>query len=345
VNLIGGQVDYHEGIVVAMAVDRDVWVAARPASASRVRVTSLDLDGTVDVAADGSTDPAAIEPVWGRAVGGVVRTLAERGRPPAGADLAVASTVPIGGGLSSSAAFEVAVALALCDAAGWTLPPLDLARAAQEAEHRALGVPCGIQDQLTAVAAHADAALVIDCRSLAIEHLPLPPAVGVLVVHSGVPRTLAGSLWTARRQESFAVARALGLRVLRDATPAQVASEPRGRHVVSEIERAHAFAAALRRGAVDELGPLLRASHRSSRDDMQVSIPELDALVDCLEEAGALGARLTGGGFGGCVVALVPAEAVTDVARAATDAYERRTGRHPTAWPVRAGAGAGPLDP
>lgn len=341
VNLVGGQVDYHEGIVVSIAIDRDVVVEARPRTDGRVVARSGDLAGVVDVAADGSDDPAAIRPAWGRPVGGVLRVLGAAGRARVGADLVTTSTVPVGAGLSSSAAFEVAVARALAAVAGFELADRELARACQQAEHLALGVPCGIQDQMTSVTARAGHALLLDCRTLEVEHLRIPDDLGIVVVHSGVPRTLEGSPWAARRAESFAVAERLGLPVLRDATPAQVAGFPRGRHVVSEIARVEAFAAALRAGDPAALGALLLASHASSRDDMEVSIPELDALVECLVGAGAYGARLTGGGFGGCVVALAPAAAAGEIAAAAGAAYHVRTGREPTAWLVTASAGAG----
>jgi galactokinase len=341
VNLIGGQVDYHEGVVVSMAIDREVVVSMEPRPDGRIVARSHDFPGVVDVAATGTDDAARVRPAWGRPIAGVARTLADAGRPPVGAELLVSSTVPAGAGLSSSAAFEVAVALALCAAADFQLPVRDLARATQRAEHIALGVPCGIQDQLTSLAGRAGAAVRIDCRTLDLEHLVIPPQVGVVVVHSGVARTLEGSPWTQRREESFAVAEQLGLAVLRDASAEQVRGEPRGRHVVSEIARVIEFADALRAGDVDALGPLLLGSHMSSRDDMEVSIPALDALVDVLVAHGAHGARLTGGGFGGCVVALVPAARAAAIADGAARDYQARTGNVPTVWVVAAAGGAG----
>ncbi len=247
VNLIGGQVDYHEGWVVSMAIDRDIVVSVRPRSDGRVVARSDDIDGLVDVAADATDDPRSVQPAWGRAVGGVLRVLAEAGRPPIGADLDISSTLPLGAGLSSSAAFEVAVALALNDVAGFSLPPKELALAAQRAEHLATGVPCGTQDQLASVFGRGDHALLIDCRTFAIETLHLPDTIKVLVVHSGVPRTLEGSPYAERRAESEAVATRLGVRVLRDATLDQVRNEPRGRHAVSEMIRVRAFADAFAR--------------------------------------------------------------------------------------------------
>jgi galactokinase len=342
VNLIGGQVDYHEGWVVSMAIDRDVVVAARPRSDGRVVARSDDIEGVVEIAAGAGDDPRAVRPPWGRAIAGVLRVLADAGRPAIGADLEISSTVPLGAGLSSSAAFEVAIALALNDVAGFSLPPQELALAAQRAEHIATGVPCGTQDQLASVFGRADHALLIDCRTFAIETLRLPDSIKVLVVHSGVPRTLEGSPYAERRADSEAVAKRLGVRVLRDATLDQVRDEPRGRHAVTEMIRVRAFADALRAGDLDALGPLMLASHASSRDNMEVSTRELDTLVELLMEAGAIGARLTGAGFGGCVVALVPAHRADAIATTATTAYRSRTGLEPTAWIVGAAAGAGP---
>ncbi len=340
VNLIGGQVDFHEGWIVSMAIDHAVFVDCSVHADARVIARSAEITDEVDLAADGSDEPDAVRPAWGRIVGGVVRVLAEAGRPPVGAALDIRSELPVGSGLSSSAAFEVACALALNDAAQFQLEPMTLALAVQRAEQIATGVPCGIQDQIASLFGRTDHALFLDCRSLAIEHLPMPASLRVLVVHSGVPRALEGTPYGQRRAEAEAVAAQLGLRALRDATLDQVRDYPRARHAVTEMIRVRAFADALRAGDEYALGPLMLASHASSRDDMGVSIPELDALVECLVEAGALGARLTGAGFGGCVVSLVPAEDAETIAAAALPAYRARTGREPTAWVMRAAAGA-----
>jgi galactokinase len=274
-----------------------------------------------------------------------VHTLAEAGRPPLGADLDVSSAVPIGAGLSSSAAFEVAVALALAEVAGFAAGGRELMRAAQQAEHVATGVPCGVQDQMASVFGVADHALLIDCRSLEIVSFPLPTSVRVLVVHSGVERTLERTPYAQRRAESLAVAERLGVAGLRDATLEQVRDEPRGRHAVTEMQRVLAFRDAMVVGDVEQAGALMLASHASSRDDMQVSTPDLDTLVEELVTAGAYGARLTGAGFGGCVVALVPRDGAEAIAADATEAYRRQRGREPTAWFVRAAGGAGPAPP
>jgi galactokinase len=343
VNLIGDHTDYNDGFVLPIAIDLECVVRGRPRPDLNVRLRSLDLEGPgVDVAADGSDDPSVVEPTWGRYAAGVLRVLAERGRPAVGLEAAVSSTVPIGAGLSSSAALEVALALALCDAAAFELPSVELARACQEAELVATGVPCGIMDQLTALAGAEGHALLVDCRSLEIETVRLPDELAVVVVHSGVERALATSAYAERRASCEAAALRLGLRALRDATTEQVVDNPRARHVVSENARVLEAATALASGDVSTLGRLLHESHASLRDDFEVSTPELDALVAALEDAGAVGARLTGAGFGGCVVALTQRDEAAGIASTATARYRAETGLEPTTFHVRAVDGARP---
>jgi galactokinase len=343
VNLIGDHTDYHDGFVLPMAVDRDCMVAARRREDGRVTVRSVELAGEVDVAANGSDDPEAVEPGWGRYVAGVVRSLGSTGRAPAGLDAVVSSSVPVGSGLSSSAALEVAIALALTDAAGFALPAAELARACQRGEHLATGVPSGVMDQLVALLGRAGHALLIDCRTLGAEPIALPDALAVLVVDSGLPRTLADSAYAERRAEGERVAARLGVTALRDAPLDVVRNEPRARHVVTENQRVFEFADALRAGAAARLGSLLLASHASLRDDYEVSTPELDLAVELLVEHGALGARLTGAGFGGCVVGLVPRADVAAVASRTVAQYRAETGLDAEAFVVQAVDGAGPL--
>ena len=343
VNLIGDHTDYNEGFVLPVAIDRDCIVAVRPAGL--VTATSLDRAGRVEVdpAANGSLERVA--PGWPRLVAAVVAELADRGRPPTGAELTLASDVPLESGLSSSAAFEVACAVALAAVAGWDPGDVELALACRSAEERATGVPCGIMDQLVSVAARASCANLIDCRTLELTPVPLPERAGILVVHSGVPRSLAGSAYEDRRRACEELALRLGIRALRDATLEQVADEPLGRHVVSENARVLDAVAALEHGDLERLGALLTASHASLRDDFGVSTPGLDVLVSELHAAGALGARLTGAGFGGAVVALCEAALLPSVADRATRAYQQRTGLEPVAFTCRAVAGAGELSP
>ena len=322
VNLIGDHTDYNEGFVLPLAIHLETVVRARPRE-----------DGEIQLQSETAG--------WHAYAAAVAHVLAERGRPDVGVEGTISSSVPVGAGLSSSAALEVAIALALCDAAGFELPPLELALACQEAELLATGVPCGIMDQLASVAGVAGHALLIDCRSLEVRPIRLPSELAVLVVHSGVSRQLADSAYAERRAACEAVAARLGVRALRDATAEQVRDDPRARHVVSENARVLAAGAALAAGDTAALGPLLSASHRSLRDDYEVSTPELDVLVAALEESGALGARLTGAGFGGCVVALARAADAEQVAADAIAGYRAETGLEPRLYRCRAAAGAG----
>src|SRR5579862_7792411 len=299
VNLIGDHTDYQAGLCLPIAIDRDVLVGFRPRADDRVRVRSLDLDASVELPTADEVAP------WARAVAATLAVLAARtGRVVPGFDAAITSTVPIGSGLSSSAAFEVALAIAATTVAEVALAPGDLALAAQEIEQRASGVPCGVMDQLASVAGRRDHALLLDCRSLAITPVRIPADLGVLVVHSGIERRLEGSAYAERRAACEAAAARVGVAALRDATIEQVADDPIARHVVSENARVRAFVDALAADDATTAGALMLASHRSLRDDFHVSTPGLDLLVDLSVDAGALGARLTGAGFGGCIVAL-----------------------------------------
>jgi galactokinase len=264
---MGDHTDYTGGFVLPMTIDRDCVASVGPGDHELVRARSAELPGTVEVACDGSTEPAAVDPPWGRFVAGIVRAVTDRGGSLPPTDLAVTTTVPIGSGLSSSSALAVACALALTHRAGLDLDGRELARLALDAEVMATGVPGGLMDQLCAIFGAAGHALCIDCRSLTIEPVALPRGVAVLVVHSGGPRVLAGSAYATRRAECEAAARRLGLASLRDASPEQVADVPRARHVVSENARVLEMADALPRGDLSVLGPLLRESHASLRDD------------------------------------------------------------------------------
>ncbi|MGH9277661.1 MAG: galactokinase [Acidimicrobiales bacterium] len=284
VNLIGDHTDYTGGWVLPMAIDLETVVDFRPGGGDGVRLTSDHTD----------------DPHWARYVDGVVAVV----RPDAAGTGTVRTTIPVGAGLSSSAALEVAVALAI----GFAGSPLELARACQRAEHRATGVPSGLMDQLASAAGVAGHALLIDCRSDEVTPVPIAEGVDVVAVHSGQPRTLAGSAYAQRRAQCDAAEAIVG--PLRDASLADlVVLDPilqrRARHVVSENARVLEFAARLRAGDLAGAGALMRESHCSLRDDFEVSTPALDALVDrLLATPGVYGARLTGAGFGGCAVAL-----------------------------------------
>lgn len=291
VNLIGEHTDYNDGLVLPMAVDRECLVAYRPRADRRVHVRSLD-----------GPDPSALAEAT-RAV------LGRLGRPAVGVDAVLASSVPIGAGLASSAAVAVGLALALAAAAGWSLPPAALADACREAETLATGVPCGLMDPLVALAGRDGCAVMIDCRSLTWQHVEIGPEVAVVVADSGERRRLADSAYAERREACAQAARGLGLGSLRDATLEQVGADPVARHVVSENRRVAEMADAIRARDWARAGRLLDEGHASLRDDFGVSTPALDRLAGELRAAGAYGARLTGAGFGGCVVGLAPPDA------------------------------------
>ncbi len=337
---MGDHTDYHEGFVLPLAIGLECTVAVTPTDGHTLRASSAQFPGDVSVAADGRDDPRTLDPAWGRFVAGVARTLSDRGLTVPGADLEISSTVPPGSGLSSSSALSVALTMALTELSGASLNPTDLARLALDSEVAATGVPGGLMDQLASLLGRAGHALLIDCRAVTAVPVPLAPEIAVIVVHSGAPRTLAGSEYGTRRAECETIARQIGVRSLRDATLEQVADHPRARHVLTENARVQATAAALPAGDLSVLGPLLLASHASLRDDYEVSTPELDVLVELLVECGAAGARLTGAGFGGCVVALTQRNHADDVVAKTVLRYRRRTDLEPLAFVARAVDGA-----
>ena len=343
VNLIGEHTDYSDGWCLPVAIDRECRIRVTPTDAPSVRAHSAELPGVVEVPTDGPPGPT--QPRWGRFVAGAVQVVRARGHRVGHVELAIHSTVPAGAGLSSSTALSVALVLALL--------PVDaperadrelLARLALASEVAATGVPGGLLDQMASLHGRAGHALLLDCRALTVEPVPLPTDLAILVVHSGIERELADSAYAARRAACEAAAARLGVPALRDATAEQVADDPIARHVVSENARVLDCVAALRAGDLERIGAILLAGHASLRDDFRVSRPELDLLVTTFVAQGALGARLTGAGFGGCVVGLARA-AVADACLAGTVAeYGRRTGRRAEGFRVTPAGGAGLVD-
>jgi len=309
VNLIGDHTDYTGGLALPMAIGRGVELTGDPGG-SWIMIGSEQMDGMCELPL-GIEDPSSVQPPWARYVAGVVAELPARD----GFLGTVSSTLPIGRGLASSAALEVAAAVAL---GGDLADPLALAQACQRAEHRAVGVPCGIMDQLTIVAAMDQAVLRLDCQELSFEPIVLPEDVEVVVIDSGQQRHLAATPYAARRAESARAEALVG--PLREATPqeAETIEDPvlrrRARHVVTENQRVDALVTAFKDNDLRQAGELMVASHASLRDDYDVSTPQLDDLVQNLRgTAGVYGARLTGAGFGGCVVALCHPYAVFDL--------------------------------
>jgi len=357
VNLIGEHTDYNLGFVLPAAIDLEIRIAFVPAADRRVELLSLEAGGWAGFDLD------AIGPrrgSWIDYVAGTARALQVAGVPVRGLRGLVSASLPISAGLSSSAALELAAALALTDPPGGGLERMALAQLAQRAENDYVGVRCGLMDQFAVTFGEPDRALLLDCRSLDWRSIALPAAThGLVVLDSGSPRRLEASGYNVRREQCERAVATLAtthpeVRSLRDADPPMLEAARerlgedvyrRARHVVSENARTLACAAALEAGDLAAVGRLWAASHASLRDDYEVSSAELDALVEiALATPGVVAARMTGAGFGGCVVALVALEAVTDLRAHVLDAYPSRTGLTPRIFPVRAVAGAGWLD-
>lgn len=352
VNLIGGHVDYNDGLVLPAAVTLDTAVAFRVRSDRRLRIYSAEFDETVELDIDGLT-PGAV-PGWAAYPSGVAWALAESGYTIRGLDASVASNIPIGGGLSSSAAIEVAFAAALRQGHDLDISDVELAKLCQKAESEFVGVRCGIMDQLASCCAQTGKALLVDCRSLEIRAIALPEGLRIAILCTGVDRQLRASEYNKRRHECEEAVRRLAavdsdIRSLRDVEPDQLNSslrhlkpplDRRVRHVVGEIERVSLAAAALEQGETDRFGELMFASHRSLRDDYQVSSEELDSLVALASRApGVVGARLTGAGFGGCTVNIVSATLLEDFVASVSRGYAKLYGRAPVAFGSEAAAG------
>ncbi len=351
VNLIGEHVDYADGFVLPMAIERATAVAIRPTAGE----STLASDGFARAwKGDLRRAHAPIREAdlaWANYVLGPIAELAALGTPITNVECAIVSDVPAGGGVSSSAALEVATARAMAELAGSAIGGLDIARLCQRAEHHYAGTPCGIMDMTVSANAKAGNALLIDCRTLELRDVPLPPRVEVLVIDSGVRHRLSDGGYASRRRAVEEAARSMGIAALRDATAEELERTPldavtrrRARHVVGEIARALAGAEALAAGDAVRFGELMRASHRSLRDDFEVSVDEIDCIVDAANEAvGTFGARLTGGGFGGCAVALVERGSAESVLAAVGDRFARRFGRGVSAFVTGAAAGASVL--
>jgi galactokinase len=334
VNLIGEHTDYNDGFVLPAAIDRLVLVAAGRRDGGRLRLWSRQTGPPADLEL-AAVGPGRVEG-WAAYPAGVAWALGQAGVELGGADLVVDGDVPAGSGLSSSAALECATATALADLHGAGLDRPALAALARRAENEVVGVPSGAMDQMVSMLGRAGHALFLDTRSLATEQVPLPlEAAGLclMVLDTRAGHRLVDGAYADRRSACEAAAATLGVAALRDATLAQVEAaagalgEPglrRARHVVTENARVLEAVALLRVGRppeLDRLGPLLAASHASLRDDYEVSSPELDTAVAAAVEAGAVGARMTGAGFGGSAIALVPAELAAQVGDRAREAF------------------------
>lgn len=351
VNLIGDHTDYNDGFVLPTPIHLAAYVVARARNDMQVGLFASQFGERMEYDLDG---PPAVEPgSWMSYVEGVVEEIRKRGVLDAGFELFIHGDVPLGAGLSSSAALEVAVALALVDLFGLELDPLTTIRLCQRAEHRYAGVECGIMDQFVSRLGRAGTALLLDCRTLEYDLVPFSPSengLALVIADTGVQRGLAASKYGERRVECARAAAVLreafpNLANLRDATGEMLTQRrsamgdvvyARARHVVEENARVLDAADALRDRAFDRFGALMNRSHESLRDLFEVSCAELDTLAYAARGVeGVLGARMTGAGFGGCTVNLVRADAVDALAKTLTDAYRRAHSRSPSIYVPR----------
>ncbi|MBU6454718.1 MAG: galactokinase [Cyanobacteria bacterium REEB67] len=354
VNLIGEHTDYNEGFVFPVAIDREMIIAATANGSDRINVYSLDYDACDAFVIPTSTGDDAMSAIaksekhaWADYLRAVIATLRKRGYKVSGFDAVLLGNVPQGAGLSSSAAYEVAVVTLVNNLDNLGISAKDAALIAQQAENKYIGVQCGIMDQFISALGKEDSALLVDCRSLDFRAVPLNLAwrdYAIVITHSGVQRGLVTSEYNARRAECNEGIQALSsmlgrkLNSLRDIDLAEFEKQAsklsdkvarRCRHVISENKRVLDAVAALESADLVEFGQLLNASHCSLRDDFEVSCPEIDQLVELSQQHdGVLGARITGGGFGGCTVAVVANKAIDSFKDEVIPAYEKLSGKH-----------------
>jgi galactokinase len=347
VNLIGEHTDYNDGFVLPLAIDRAVWIALRPRADRQLLVHSLDFANTATFALD---DLTRGDGGWSEYVKGVAWALQHTGHSLRGWGGVIAGDVPVGAGLSSSAALEMAVARAFAAVSGLTWDAAAMARLGQRAENEWVGVRCGIMDQMISSAGRAGHALLIDCRTLSTEAVPFPPNTVVVVLDTSTRRGLLDSAYNERRGQCEAAARVFGVSALRDVSMERFRAESgrldevtryRARHVVAENERTLQAAAAMKRGDAMELGRLMNASHASLRDDFTVSSRALDVMVECGQAHPAcLGIRMTGAGFGGCAVALIHADQAKTFTSTVAASYQTIMGIKPVLYVCKATDGA-----
>jgi galactokinase len=351
VNLIGDHTDYNDGFVMPMAIAFSTWVTSAPRSDRTVSLFSENFSEGMDFDLDEQSPHA--QGHWSDYVKGIAITLERTGHRLHGGDLRIRSEVPIGSGLSSSAALEVASGFALLTNSGLIVDLTELARVCQRAENEFVGIRCGIMDQFVSCYGQAGKALLLDCRSLEYKLLPLPDAL-VAVCNTMVKHSLATSQYNVRRRECEAAVRHFaqshpGVRALRDVTEADLklygdglseVIHRRSRHVITENARVLAGGAALEKGDLIALGQLMNSSHRSLRDDYEVSCKELDLMVELAQAVpGVYGARMTGGGFGGSTVNLIAPENVDEFRETVARGYEAATGLTPEIYICSASEG------
>ncbi|GAB4581647.1 MAG: galactokinase [Anaerolineales bacterium] len=347
VNLIGEHTDYNDGFVLPLAINRAVWIALRPRADARVVIHSLDFPNPTDFSLDHIQKS---EEGWVEYVKGVAWALQQEGFALKGWEGVLAGNVPVGAGLSSSAALELAVARAFAVVSNLEWRPAQMALLSQKAENWWVGVNSGIMDQMISAAGKKDHALLIDCRSLESRLVPLPPGTSIVVLDTATRRGLVDSAYNERRAQCEAAARQFGVPALRDVSLEAFTARAgeldpvvraRARHVISENARTLEAADVMENGDPVRLGQLMDASHASLRDDFQVSSDALNLIVEIARrQEGCFGARMTGAGFGGCAVALVRQETAERFSEQVTASYEGQTGLKPNIYVCSAENGA-----
>ena len=346
VNLIGEHTDYNDGFVLPMAIDRALWIALRPRSDRRILLHSVDFDAPADFSLNDIQHGAG----WTEYVKGIAWVLQKEGYRVNGWEGVLAGDVPIGAGLSSSAALELALIRAFWAVSHWDWDGAAMARLAQQADHEWVEIQSGIMDQMISAEGKAGHALLIDCRSLETRLVPLPEGTRVLVLDTATRRGLVDSVYNELVGQCWAAAAHFGVPALRDVSIATFNARSsqldeitrrRARHVITENGRTLQAAEAMQRGDAVALGHLMNASHASLRDDYEVSSQELNVMVEIArEQPGCFGARMTGAGFGGCAVALVEVESAPGFANRVAEAYERKIGIKPNVYICQATNGA-----
>lgn len=352
VNLIGEHTDYNDGFVLPMAIEHRTAIAADVTNDKTCTLHSLTTGDSATFSLTGELKKG--EPAWSNYVRGVIAGFKRLKLRVKGFNGVIDSNVPLGSGLSSSAALEVATATLLEAMTGQTLDPVEKALLCQRAEHEFAGVPCGLMDQFVSVMGRKDHLLLIDCRAQKGEHIPFSdPSLVLLIINTNVRHSLADGEYGKRHAQCEAAAKALGVAALRDATVAMLEAakakiDPvvyrRARHVITENKRTVEAAKNIRAGQWERVGKLMYASHASLRDDYEVSCDELDVVTSLAQKigpaGGVLGCRMTGGGFGGCAVALVKADHAQDIVKTVNEAYLKQTRKFATIFVSRPGIGA-----
>ncbi len=346
VNLIGEHTDYNDGFVLPMAIDRAAWIALRPRADGVVSVASLDFEQTAAFSLDRITHSDE----WDEYLRGVAWALKEDGLDLSGWEGVIGSEIPIGAGLSSSAAVEMATVLAFAAVSGFERDPEWRARLGQTAENEWVGAQTGIMDQMASAGGIAGHALLIDCRSLQSEPVRLPPEVSVVVLDTGTRRGLVDSAYNLRREQCSMATEHFSVLALRDVSLERLQTERsemdpivfrRARHVINENQRVLDMVAAMKQGDIERMGQLVNESHDSLRDDFEVSSPALDQMVEIARrQAGCLGARMTGAGFGGCAMALVTDSEAGGFVQDVRTAYQVESGLEPEIYLCEASDGA-----